>query len=88
MQNHGWSVAAGLVGLLHIVFATANSAAPMRALIDDIYMGWQIGLLRFEGRAALLPAAIVLIWALMAALLCAKRSRTSWMRLIFWGDLF
>jgi len=61
--RRGWSTAAALVGILHLLFATANSAAPFRALIDGMYMGWQIGLLRFEGRAAILPSAIVLAWA-------------------------
>jgi hypothetical protein len=88
MQRRGWSLAALLVGLLHIVFAAGNSAAPVRALLDDMYMGWQIGLLRFEGHAAALPTTGVLLWSLMCAWLCANRSKRSWMRLIVWGDAF
>jgi hypothetical protein len=88
MKRRGWSLAALLVGLLHIVFAAGNSAAPVRSLFDDMYMGWQIGLLRFEGHAAVLPTTAVLLWSLMCAWLCADRSKKSWMRLIVWGDAF
>jgi hypothetical protein len=88
LYRHGLRVAAGFAGLLHVVFATANSAAPFRALLDDMYMGWQIGLLRFEGRAAVLPSSVVLMWALASAWLCARRAETPWMRLVAWGDVF
>ena len=88
IRRRGWSTVAALVGILHLLFATANSAAPFRALIDDMFMGWQIGLLRFEGRAAILPSAIVLAWAVVSLCLCAARPASRWMRLITWGDVF
>ena len=88
MRRHGWSAAAALTGILHLVFAIANSAAPFRALVDGMYMGWQIGLLRFEGRSAVLPSAAVLAWALVSLCLCAVRPASRWMRLVAWGDVF
>lgn len=88
IRRRGWSTTAALVGILHLLFATANSAAPFRALVDGMFMGWQIGLLRFEGRAAILPSVIVLAWALGSLWLCAVRPASRWMHLITWGDLF
>lgn len=88
MRRRGWSTAAALAGVLHLLFATLNSAAPFRALVDGMYMGWQIGLLRFEGRTAAIPSMIVLAWALVSLWLCAERPSSRWMRVVVWGDLF
>ena len=87
-RKRGWNTSAFAVGCLHLLFACANSVAPWRSLLDAMYMGWQIGLVRFEGRAATLPSLVVLLWSLAAAFLAVRRMPTRWMRLVAWGDGF
>jgi len=80
-------VPALVFGLLHMLFASLLVAAPFRSLLDPDYMGYQIGLIRFEGYWATLPATVFLAWALSSAWIAVARGRGSWMKLIAVGDI-
>lgn len=76
------------VGLLHLLFAAPLVVAPIRALIDASYVGYQLGFIRFEGRAAVLPASIILAWALSGAWLAVSgSSHQTWLKILAVGDL-
>jgi hypothetical protein len=75
------------VGVLHMVFASLLVVAPFRSLIDPEYIGYQLGLIRFEGRATALPAAIFLIWALSSAWSAVAGKRGRWLRAMAMGDI-
>jgi hypothetical protein len=75
-------------GVVHMTFATPLVVAPVRSLLDPEYLGYALGLLRFEGQSAVLPSILVLTWALGAAWLAVSRPtrwRAAW---IAAGDLF
>jgi hypothetical protein len=80
-------VPAFVFGLLHMLFASLLVAAPFRSLLDPDYMGYQIGLFRFEGLWATLPATAFLAWALSSAWVAVARGRGRWMKLIAVGDI-
>ena len=66
--------AAGIVvGVVHLLLAGVFSVAPIRSAIDPSYPGLAFGILRFEGRSAVIPAATVLIWALSCAYLAVAK---------------
>ena len=50
-----------------MLFATSLSFAPFRSWFDPSYSGLGLGFLRFEGRTATLPCAVMLAWGLAAA---------------------
>src|SRR5512145_31448 len=83
-----WNVAALAVGVLHMLLATFGSVAPIRSVIDSNYAGWQIGLIRFEGWAVPLPAALMLVWSLASAWLAVGRGTGRPMKMIAVGDAF
>ena len=62
------------IGVVHMLLATVVSVAPIRSLFDPNYLGFALGVLRFEGRAATLPSAIVLVSALASAWLVVSRA--------------
>jgi hypothetical protein len=64
-----------IVGVVHMFLATVVSVAPLRSFFDPKYLGFGLGLLRFEGRDATLPATIILIWALASAWFVVARAR-------------
>lgn len=82
-----WNKPALAVGVLHMLFASLLVVAPIRSLIDPAYIGYQIGLIRFEGRATALPAAIFLIWSLTAAWSAVSGKSGRWLKAIAVGDL-
>lgn len=86
LATRRWDAASLAVGVLHMLFASPLVVAPFRSLLDPSYVGWQIGLLRFEGAAVTLPATLVLAWALIAAWLAVAKGRGRWMKLIAAGD--
>lgn len=82
-----WTRSALWVGILHMLFATPVVVAPIRSLIDPNYPGYQLGVLRFEKQAAVIPAALILIWALTSAYLAVRRGYGKRLRLIAAGDV-
>jgi hypothetical protein len=72
--------AAIVVGVVHLLLAGVFSVAPIRSAIDPHYPGLAFGILRFEGRSAVLPAATVLIWALSCAFVAVGKGagRAMW----------
>jgi hypothetical protein len=86
--RHRARASALAVGVLHMLFAGPIVVAPIRSLLDPGYVGYSLGLLRFEGRTAVLPAAIILVWALASAWSAlAKPSRRALVSILI-GDLF
>ncbi|MCI0350474.1 MAG: hypothetical protein L0Z53_13695 [Acidobacteriales bacterium] len=86
--RHRPQLSALTVGVLHMLFAAPLVVAPIRSLLDPRYVGYSLGLLRFEGRTAVLPAAIILAWALATAWsVVAKRGRGPLVSVLV-GDLF
>jgi hypothetical protein len=75
------------VGVFHMLFAAVSSVAPVRSLLDPGYTGYGVGVFHFEGRAASLPAALVLAWALAAAWVTVGKAGGRWMRLVMVGDI-
>ena len=88
LSRRRWNVPALAVGVFHMLFAALVSVAPVRSLLDPDYIGYGLGVIQFEKRAAALPAAIVLGWALAAAWVAVGKGRGRWMRLVMVGDLF
>lgn len=79
---------AGLAAVAHLVFVAPQVVVAIRAWCDRAYAGYRLGLLRFEGRPATLPGALVLVWGAASALLLASvgRGPALWVPLL--GDLF
>ena len=67
--------AAVTLGVMHMLLAAAFSVAPFRSFVDPDYPGFRLGMLHFEHRAATLPTALLLAWALSAALILVSRGR-------------
>ncbi len=78
--RHRPGAARAAVGVLHLLLAGVGSVAPIRSFIDPAYPGLGLGLLRFEGRDATLPATVLLVWALACAYLAAVKGtgRAMW----------
>jgi hypothetical protein len=83
-----WTWSALAVGAFHMLYAGLGSPAPFRAALDPGYRGLGLGLFRFEGLAAAVPAVLFLGWALAAAWLAISKKSGSWMRVIAVGDVF
>lgn len=64
-----------VLGVIHMLIATIFVVAPIRSFFDPNYLGFGLGLLRFDGRAATLPSLIVLTWAVASAWLIVGRGR-------------
>jgi hypothetical protein len=62
-----------VIGVLHMLIAMLLAVAPFRSLFDPHYLGLSLGVLRFEGRAATLPATVILAWALASAWVTVAR---------------
>jgi hypothetical protein len=75
-----------IVGILHMFYGGLGSAAPFRSLLDPNYAGLGLGFLRFDGQAAVLPATLLLGWAMAAAWVAVSKTGGRWMGLIFVGD--
>ena len=76
-----------LVGVVHMLFAMGLSVAPARSFFDPHYHGFGLGLLRFEGQAATLPASIILGWALASAWIAVSRAPGRWLLVVAVFDL-
>lgn len=86
LTRRRWDAPALIVGVLHMLFASLIAAAPFRSLFDPNYIGYQLGLMRFEGLWAVLPATLFLVWALSCAWIAVAHGRGRWMKLIAVGD--
>ena len=87
LTRRRWDAPALTVGVLHMLFASLIVAAPIRSFFDPNYIGYQLGLVRFEGRWAVLPATLFLAWALSSAWIAVARGRGHWMKLVAVGDI-
>ena len=79
-------IAATLLGVMHLLLAAAMSVAPFRSFLDPNYPGFRLGMLHFEKRAATLPTALLLAWALGSALILASRRRDRALWIVAAGD--
>ena len=87
VRRHRPGKAALAVGLVHMLFAAPLVVAPIRSLIDPGYIGYSLGLIRFEGQTAVLPAALFLGWALSSAWSAVAGKRGWWLKSLAIGDL-
>ena len=87
LTRRRWDSSALLVGILNMLFASMFVAAPIRSFFDPAYMGFAVGLVRFEGAWATLPSAVFLSWALAAAWIAVSCRKGQWMKLIAVGDI-
>ena len=87
LSRRRWNAGALAVAVLHMLFAMPFMVAPIRSLLDPAYPGFQFILLRFEGRAATLPSAMFLAWALAAAWISVAKGRGRWMKVVAIGDI-
>src|SRR5260370_34536286 len=71
-----------------MLFAFSLSFAPFRSWFDPGYLGLGLGFSRFEGRAATLPCAVMIGWALAAAWVAVAKGSARWMILVLAGDTF
>lgn len=88
LSRRRWNIPALIVGVFHMLFAAVVSVAPIRSLLDPDYIGYGLGVLQFEKRAVVVPATLVLGWALAAAWLTVGKGKGRWMRLVMVGDFF
>jgi len=70
-----WNFVGLIVGVFHMLFAATLSFAPFRSWFDANYLGLGLGFLRFEGRRATLPCALMLGWALAAGLVAVAKGK-------------
>jgi hypothetical protein len=63
LTRRRWNFVSLIVGVFHMLFAATLSFAPFRSWFDPSYLGLGLGFLRFEGRKATLPCAVMLAWA-------------------------
>jgi hypothetical protein len=87
LTRRRWDAPALTVGVLHMLFASLIVAAPIRSFFDPDYIGYQLGIVRFEGRWAVLPATLFLVWALSSAWIAIDCGRGRWMKLLAVGDI-
>jgi len=87
LTRRRWDATALSVGVLHMLFASIFVAAPIRSFFDPNYVGFAVGLVRFEGAWATLPSAVFLLWALAAAWIAVCYGKGQWMKLIAVGDI-
>lgn len=88
LSRRRWNVPALAVGIFHMLFAAVISVAPIRSLLDPDYIGYGLGEIHLEKRAVVIPAALILAWALSSAWIAVGKGRGRWMRVILVGDLF
>lgn len=87
LSRRRWTIAGLLVGIFHMLFAAVVSVAPLRSTLDPNYTNFGVGLIQFQGKAAALPAALLLVWALSAAFIAVSKKQRNWMLTIAAGDI-
>jgi hypothetical protein len=85
-RRPGAGAGAVVLGVMHMLLAAAFSVAPFRSFIDPGYPGFRLGILHFEHRAATLPTALLLLWALGSALILASGGRGRKLWVVAAGD--
>ena len=88
LTRRRWNFVSLLVGVFHMLFAATLSFAPFRSWFDPSYLGLSLGFLRFNGRGATLPCALMLAWALVAAWVAVTKGNGPWLMLVLVGDAF
>ena len=88
LTRQHWNFVSLFAGIFHMLFAATLSFAPFRSWFDPNYLGLSLGFLRFSGRSATLPCALMLAWALAAALVAVTKGSGWWMILVLLGDAF
>lgn len=88
LSRRRWNISALGVGIFHMLFAAVVSVAPIRSLLDPEYPGYGLGFITLEKRAVVIPAALILSWALAAAWIAVGKGEGRWMKLVMIGDLF
>jgi hypothetical protein len=58
LTRRQWNFVSLIAGVFHMLFAATLSFAPFRSWFDPNYLGF----LRFDGRSATLPCALMLAW--------------------------
>lgn len=81
-----WTKTGIAVGAFHLLVAILLSVAPFRALMDPDYEGFTLGLVRFPGHTAVVPAAVFLGWALSAAFISVTVNKSRWLLFVTVGD--
>ena len=88
LSRRRWNIPALGVGIFHMLFAAVVSVAPIRSFLDPEYGGYGLGFIHLEKRAVVIPAALILGWALAAAWIAVGKGKGRWMKLVMIGDLF
>src|SRR5688500_18950725 len=88
LSRRRWNIPALGVGIFHMLFAAVVSVAPIRSFLDPEYPGYGLGFINLEKRAVVIPAALILGWALAAAWIAVGKGKGRWMKLVMTGDLF
>ena len=85
LRKRQWTKTGLVVGIVHLLIAAIFSVAPIRSAIDPMYPGFRFGLLHFEGTATVLPAGIILVWALACAFIAIHRQagKSLWVIAVF-----
>jgi hypothetical protein len=86
VARHRPGAGAAALGVMHMLLAAAFSVAPFRSFLDPAYPGFRLGLLHFEHRAATLPTALLLVWALASAFMLAGGARGPRLWIVAAGD--
>lgn len=88
LSRRRWNFAALAIGVFHMLFAALVSVAPIRSLLDADYIGYGVGLIQVEKRAVVIPATLILGWALASAWIVVGRGKGPWMKLVMIGNIF
>jgi hypothetical protein len=81
------SRAALAAGLLHMLFIAPMSIAPLRAILEPETFHIGLAWLQVSGWAAAIPATVIWIWGLTAALVAVSTPQGRALRIIAVGDL-
>ena len=87
LVRHRPGFLATVLGSVHLLLGAAMSVAPFRSFIDADYPGFVLGVLEFQKRAATLPTACLLAWAVASAWILASRRRGPALWVVAIGDV-
>lgn len=87
VSRRRWTKTALAVGVFHMLFAGVVSVAPIRSFLDPDYMGYELGIIKFQKLAVVIPAALILAWALAASWIAVNNRRGRLMIVAAVGDI-